>query len=82
MKNAKVDNNNTASDQIEVSWDADDPFASENDKVSKNGISLFTCVRIRIENRRTLQTLFGSFVGTPSLLMCRPFDLFHLWFCP
>ena len=41
MKNAKVDNNNTASDQIEVSWDADDPFASENDKVSKNDIIVY-----------------------------------------
>ena len=78
----KVDNSDTASDQIEVSSDADDPFTSENDKVPKNGISLFTCVRIHIVNRRTLQTVFGSFVDTPSLLMCRPFDLFHRWFYP
>lgn len=79
---AKVDNSDTASDRIEVSSDVDNPFESENDKVPKNGISLFTCIRIRIENRRTLQSVFGSFIDMLILLMCRAFDLFHRWFCP
>ena len=41
------------------SFDAGDPFASESDKVPKHGISMFTCSRIRAENKRSLQNVFG-----------------------
>ena len=46
-------------------------------KVIKCGISMFTCARVRIEDKRTLQNVFGTVIDTSSLLMHRSLDLFH-----
>jgi len=81
-EDTKAGNSDNTSDQMDGFMEANDPFTSASDQVPKHGISMFTCARVRIEDKRTLQNVFGTFIDTSSLLMQRPLDLFHQRFHP